>query len=46
MDVSPDLADRTVRNVLPDWTRMPLTAGAPPAVLIQSSNGVLDKLVL
>lgn len=31
MDLSADFEDRTARNILPDWTRTPLTPGAPPA---------------
>lgn len=33
MEISTEVPDR-FRNILPDWTRMPLPAGAPPAVLI------------
>lgn len=28
MDISADFEDRTVRNILPDWTRVPLSGGA------------------
>ncbi|RDB26426.1 Actin-related protein 10 [Hypsizygus marmoreus] len=31
MDVSADFEDRSSRNILPDWTRTPLPAGAPSA---------------
>jgi actin-related protein 10 len=33
MDVSADFSDRGRRSILPDWTRMPLAAGAPPAIV-------------
>ncbi|KAI0034933.1 actin family [Vararia minispora EC-137] len=29
-DASEDMQRRVIRNVLPDWTRMPLPSGAPP----------------
>ena len=31
MDVSPTAPRSTARSILPDWTRSPLPAGAPPA---------------
>jgi actin-related protein 10 len=34
--VSAGALDRELRNVLPDWTRTPLPAGAPPAIAILS----------
>ena len=30
--VSAGALDRAPRNILPDWTRTPLPAGAPPAI--------------
>ncbi|KAF8071805.1 fungal-specific actin related protein [Lyophyllum atratum] len=31
MDISADFEERAARNILPDWTRTPLPAGAPTA---------------
>jgi actin-related protein 10 len=36
--VSAGTLDRAPRNILPDWTRMPLPMGAPPAVAILSAS--------
>lgn len=36
--VSAGTLEREPRNVLPDWTRFPLPAGAPPAVTILSAS--------
>lgn len=33
MDTPVDLESRAARNILPDWTRTPLPAGAPPAAV-------------
>ncbi|EKM58531.1 uncharacterized protein PHACADRAFT_117568 [Phanerochaete carnosa HHB-10118-sp] len=33
MDVSPTAPRSAARNILPDWTRSPLPAGAPPATI-------------
>jgi actin-related protein 10 len=37
MDVAPDSRTRS-RNILPDWTRTPLPAGAPPANIQRSAT--------
>ena len=36
--VSAGALDRAPRNILPDWTRTPLPAGAPPAIAISSAS--------
>ncbi|KAF5340901.1 hypothetical protein D9758_012166 [Tetrapyrgos nigripes] len=46
MDLSPskpgghghDLQQHTPRNILPDWTRIPLPSGAPPVIMITQSQ--------
>jgi actin-related protein 10 len=31
MDIPAEFEDRRARDILPDWTRTPLSVGAPPA---------------
>ncbi|KAJ6623966.1 actin-domain-containing protein [Mycena sp. CBHHK59/15] len=41
MDVSADVDSRATQSILPDWTRSPLPAGAPPAL---SNPQILHQL--